>query len=195
MNGRRFSLLVAVALGFIACGDDGDSAGSPAAEACKAQCAAQAEQGCGIGDSCEALCDAYMASLDADCQTKAKTAYDCNLSNNEVCGAITACSAEADAFIACSQGGASSCVSCGDFLTNDGGNPEDLCGYTNGSCEPDSSCAKALDINACTCDASVGCAAECPVTCDTDPMGDDSGCQACATTKCSTELDACLNDA
>ena len=85
-------------------------------------------------------------------------------------------------------------MTCADFLTN-GGNSEDLCGYSTDGCEADSSCAKALAISACTCDASAGCAAECPVTCDTDAMGDDSGCQACVSDKCSAELTACSNDA
>lgn len=91
-------------------------------------------------------------------------------------------------------GGAGSCVSCAEYLTNMGGVP---CGLSadETTCEAGSSCEKLGQLSACTCDATMGCEAECPVSCGTDAMGDDSKCQACVSDKCSAELTACSNDA
>ena len=93
----------------VGCGDDDgaeESDGGPdtteAEGACEDVCAAATTAGCGIDtDDCSLGCRVVLGQLDAACVSTATTYYQCQLANDEVCGVITTCSAEANAYTAC----------------------------------------------------------------------------------------------
>lgn len=94
--------------------------------------------------------------------------------------------------------GGAACLSCNDFLMG-GTFPDDLCGFSPPqSCDVGSSCEIADDFIACACDTAAGACGEVGTgACDANlcsGSGSDAACDACITTQCSTEFNACSQD-
>jgi hypothetical protein len=116
----RFLIFPLAVTAIVACSSSSSSGGGASSDtgaACYGQCDAQSKatncQAGGITDSqCHQLCDELIPRLTADCQAKAKAAWTCGSSTTWACaqgGNLpleqgSACSAQNQAYAACSSG-------------------------------------------------------------------------------------------
>ncbi|HYQ43296.1 MAG TPA: hypothetical protein VER11_15050 [Polyangiaceae bacterium] len=98
------SLLMAVVLGVVGCGDDGGGDSSAKLASCKQVCEKQSTVTCPISfplETCKQLCDAH-AQAPAACQDALKALSDCQLMQADICS-DSGCETQSNAYdAACS---------------------------------------------------------------------------------------------